>query len=47
MLDKSLFIKQVIEEKAQILMFNRPSKWGKTTMLTMIKTFLTKQKNTR
>jgi hypothetical protein len=44
-IDKSLFIKEIIEEDAQIILLPRPRRFGKTLNLTMLKSFLEKTDN--
>ena len=44
-IDKSLFIKEIIEEDAQIILLPRPRRFGKTLNLTMLKLFLEKNDN--
>jgi hypothetical protein len=43
--DKSLFIKEIIEEDAEIILLPRPRRFGKTLNLTMLKLFLEKTDN--
>ena len=44
-IDKSLFIKEIIEEDAQIVLLPRPRRFGKTLNLTMLKLFFEKSDN--
>ncbi len=37
--DKSLFIKEVIEDKAEVTLITRPRRWGKTLNLSMLEYF--------
>ena len=37
--DKSLFIKQILDDNAKIMSFTYPRRWGKSTNLTMLKGF--------
>jgi hypothetical protein len=41
--DKSLFIRDVIEEKSQVLLFTRPKRFGKTLNMSMLYYFFTNQ----
>ena len=38
--DKSLFIKDIIEERCSSILITRPRRWGKTINLDMLKVFL-------
>ena len=38
--DKSLFIKDVINDEFQVPLITRPRRWGKSSNISMLKTFL-------
>jgi hypothetical protein len=38
--DKSLFIKEIIDNSIRAIIITRPRRWGKTLNLDMLKTFL-------
>uniref|UniRef100_UPI0031584477 AAA family ATPase n=1 Tax=Caloramator sp. Dgby_cultured_2 TaxID=3029174 RepID=UPI0031584477 len=38
--DKSLFVKEILEDGAQVLLFARPRRFGKTLNMSMLKYFL-------
>jgi hypothetical protein len=42
LVDKSLFIKEIIEDGAEIILLPRPRSWGKTLNMTMLKYFFQK-----
>ncbi len=42
LVDKSLFIKEVIEDGAEVVLLPRPRRWGKTLNMTMLKYFFEK-----
>lgn len=42
--DKSLFIEQIIQDSAEVLLFPRPRRFGKTLNLSMLKAFVEKPK---
>jgi hypothetical protein len=44
-IDKSLFIKEVIEDGAKVILLPRPRRWGKTMNMTMLKYFFEKTEN--
>ena len=38
--DKSLFIKDIIHDKHKVLLITRPRRWGKSSNMSLLKTFL-------
>ncbi len=38
--DKSLFIKDVLKDEFQVPLITRPRRWGKSSNMSMLKTFL-------
>jgi hypothetical protein len=39
-IDKTLFIKEILEDPSKTFRITRPSRWGKTLNMDMLKTFL-------
>lgn len=39
-IDKSLFIKEIIDSQEKAILITKPRRWGKTLNLDMLKTFL-------
>ncbi len=42
LVDKSLFIKEAIEDGAEVILLPRPRRWGKTLNMSMLKYFFEK-----
>lgn len=42
--DKTLLIRDLIDDQVPVILFTRPRRFGKTLALDMLKTFLKKQK---
>ena len=38
--DKTLFIKEILEDSSDHILITRPRRWGKTLNMDMLKTFL-------
>ena len=38
--DKSLFVKDVIDDESDVILITRPRRWGKSSNMSLLKTFL-------